>query len=56
MVDVIRDGPVNLTEEQYNVFMYDYNRAFAFHVGSIPTFEIYVRQRLAREQKEQSNG
>lgn len=47
-IKIIPDGgEITLTESEYARLQQEYNQAFMFFAGTVPTFEEWVRQKRA---------
>ena len=43
-IEIIKEAPIKLTAGEYHALRHQYDMAYMFYSGPIPTFEEYVRR------------
>lgn len=45
-IEIINEKPLQLTREQYERLNQEYQKAFMFYSGTVPSFETWARQKI----------
>ena len=46
-IEIIRRAPIHITEADHSRYHYEYQQSMSCRAGPIPTFEDWLRQKLA---------